>query len=130
VLSGVALMVAKYLIDSGVAATGVWWAPWWYLWPLWTVRMAQFDRAPGALFLMLGAVTLPFFWIGLSMSVRRAMDAGRSPLLGLGFAVPGVNSSSCWCRRWHPRRYDRLLSRCCQRHVDDVPVLRGVRSRP
>jgi uncharacterized membrane protein YhaH (DUF805 family) len=93
VLSGLALMAAKYLIDAIVAwlATGAWWAPWRYLCPLWSVRMAQFDRAPGLLYLALAALTLPFFWIGLSMSVRRAMDAGRSPVLGLGFAVPGLN---------------------------------------
>ena len=35
--------------------------------------------------------TLPFLWIGLSMSVRRAMDAGRSPWIGLLFVAPFVN---------------------------------------
>lgn len=36
-------------------------------------------------------LALPFLWIGLSMSVRRAVDAGLSPRLGFLFAVPGVN---------------------------------------
>jgi hypothetical protein len=35
--------------------------------------------------------TLPFFWIALSMSVRRAHDAGFSPWLGLLVLVPGLN---------------------------------------
>jgi uncharacterized membrane protein YhaH (DUF805 family) len=92
-VSGLTLMIAKYLIDAliALAVTGAWWAPWRYLWPLWTVRMAQFQHAPSAFFLILAVMTLPFFWIGLSMSVRRAIDAGRSPFIGLGFAVPGLN---------------------------------------
>lgn len=35
--------------------------------------------------------TLPFLWIGLSMSVRRAFDAGLSPWIGLVILVPFVN---------------------------------------
>jgi hypothetical protein len=46
--------------------------------PLWAMRM-----------LMLWA--LPFAWIGLSMSVRRAIDAGLSPWVGLLFCVPLLN---------------------------------------
>jgi hypothetical protein len=93
VVSGVVLMIVKYLLDATVAWTvvGAWWAPWRYLWPLWSIRMAQFQAAPGALFLYLGLMTLPFFWIGVSMSVRRATDAGLPPLVGLAFAIPGVN---------------------------------------
>jgi len=92
-LSGVVLMLAKYLLDALVAwaVTGQWWSPWRYLWPIWSVRMAQFLVAPGALFVWLGLMTLPFFWIGISMSVRRAADAGLPPFLGLAFAIPGVN---------------------------------------
>jgi hypothetical protein len=93
VISGVLLMLAKYSLDAIVAwaVTGEWWSPWRYLSPVWSVRMAQFPLAPSALLLSLGLMTLPFFWIGVSMSVRRAADAGLSPLLGLAFAIPGVN---------------------------------------
>ena len=93
VVTGVVLMLAKYLLDATIAwlFTGHWWAPWRYLWPLWSIRMAQFEGAPSALYLCLGLMTLPFFWIGVSMSVRRAADAGLPALAGLGFAVPGVN---------------------------------------
>jgi len=34
---------------------------------------------------------LPFAWIGLSMSARRAIDAGLSPWVGLLFCVPLLN---------------------------------------
>jgi Polyketide cyclase / dehydrase and lipid transport len=93
VTSGVLLMLAKYSLDVSVAwaITGEWWSPWRYLSPVWSVRMAQFPQAPSALLLGLGLMTLPFFWIGVSMSVRRAADAGLPPLVGLAFAIPGVN---------------------------------------
>ena len=93
IVCGVVLMLVKYLLDATVAWTfaGAWWSPLRYLWPLWSVRMAQFQAAPSALFLCLGLMMLPFFWIGISMSVRRAADAGLAAFLGLGFAVPGVN---------------------------------------
>jgi uncharacterized membrane protein YhaH (DUF805 family) len=35
--------------------------------------------------------TLPFLWIGVSLTIRRAADAGWSPWLGLLFFVPWVN---------------------------------------
>jgi hypothetical protein len=93
VLTGVLLMLVKYFLDGTIAwaFTGQWWAPWRYLWPLWSIRMAQFAGAPATLYLCLGLMTLPFFWIGVSMSVRRAANAGLPALVGLGFAAPGVN---------------------------------------
>src|SRR4029453_11722348 len=81
VISGVLLMVAKYTLDATVAwaITGEWWSPWRYLSPVWSVRMAQFPHASSALLLGLGLMTLPFFWIGVSMSVRRAAHRRRAP---------------------------------------------------
>lgn len=35
--------------------------------------------------------TLPFLWIGVSMTLRRAEDAGRSPFLALLYFLPVVN---------------------------------------
>ncbi len=35
--------------------------------------------------------TLPFLWIGLTYSVRRAKDAGMNPWFGLGFLIPFWN---------------------------------------
>ena len=43
------------------------------------------------LFMAMAVWSLPFLWIGFAMSMRRALDAGRSPWLALLFFIPGVN---------------------------------------
>ena len=90
---GIALMAAKYLIDGTLvlAFTGSWWPPLQYLSPVFEMRTRGLHRLDAVEVLALGAVTLPFFWIGVSMSVRRAADAGLPPVLGLGFAIPFIN---------------------------------------
>lgn len=130
IVSGVALMLAKYLLDATVAwtVTGAWWAPWRYLWPLWAVRMAQFQSAPSALYVFLGVMTLPFFWIGLSMSVRRAADCGLSPFVGLGFAVPGLNFFVMLALALAPSISPSTWSEAAAPSGDDVPILRSALS--
>jgi len=39
--------------------------------------------------------TLPFLWIGVSMTVRRAVDAGGSPWLGILSSFPISTTRSC-----------------------------------
>lgn len=85
---GLMLMALKVGVDLIVLylATGRAWSPWEYVSlagladevPMWAARV-----------LMLWA--LPFAWIGLAMSVRRAIDAGLSPWIGLLFCLPVVN---------------------------------------
>jgi uncharacterized membrane protein YhaH (DUF805 family) len=41
--------------------------------------------------LILVAWAIPFLWIGVSMTMRRAVDAGGTPWLGILFLVPWVN---------------------------------------
>ncbi len=53
------------------------------------VRLA--DPAPLWALQALMLWALPFAWIGLSMSTRRAIDAGLSPWVGLLFCVPLLN---------------------------------------
>ena len=86
-------MAAKYLIDGALvlAFTGSWWPPLQYLSPLYEMRTRGLHDLDTGEVLALGAVTLPFFWIGVSMSVRRAADAGLPPVVGLGFAIPVLN---------------------------------------
>jgi hypothetical protein len=52
-------------------------------------------RAPGlalgARLLLVGVIDLPFLWIGLTLSCRRAADAGLHPLVGILFLVPLLN---------------------------------------
>ena len=92
-LHGAALMVVKYLIDSTLiqAFAHVLWTPLDYLNPVWSLRTDVANQGPSWLVPALVLVTLPFLWIGVGMSARRAADAGRSPWLALLFFVPGLN---------------------------------------
>ena len=49
------------------------------------------DDAPTLLYALVIAWALPFLWIGVSMSARRASDAGLSLWWALGFMVPVIN---------------------------------------
>lgn len=90
---GAGLMVVKYLVDATVtwSFTGHWWTPLDYTNPIWTARSQALGGVPPAVMLGLAVWTLPFLWIGLSMSLRRAVDAGKSPWVSLLFFVPLVN---------------------------------------
>lgn len=92
ILSGVGLMALKYLVDATVVwqFTGRWWSPLDYVSPLWSVRSIALQGVPPSVLLGLSLWTLPFVWIGVSMSLRRSADAGRSPWLALLFFVPFV----------------------------------------
>ena len=92
-LVGFSLMLLKYGVDAGVVYffTGHFLAPWDYLNPLITLRQHALNPAPDLVLLMMAVWTLPFFWLGVSMSVRRAVDAGYPPWLGLLFFVPLLN---------------------------------------
>jgi hypothetical protein len=90
---GLTLTALKYGLDTAL----IWFAsaqvlpPLDYLNPALTPRsqLLQGD-AEWALPLLI-ALSLPFLWVGLSMSLRRAVDAGVSPLLALLFLIPGFN---------------------------------------
>jgi hypothetical protein len=91
--AGIALMILKYGIDAGLiyATTGILLSPLLYLLPIATLRADVLGQAPGWLVFLLIALTLPFAWIGASMSVRRAKDAGLTSAVGLLFFAPFVN---------------------------------------
>jgi uncharacterized membrane protein YhaH (DUF805 family) len=92
-LNGAGLMLFKYLADVAVVAafTGRLFTPRDYLNPLWTMRERAFHGVPAWVLLALSLWTLPFLWIGVSMTARRAMDAGHSAWIALLFFVPVVN---------------------------------------
>ena len=92
-VTGLGLMAVKYLSDSAVvwAYTGRVWSPLDYANPVWFVRERALHGVPPAVLLALAVWALPFIWIGVGMSVRRAADAGRSPWLALLFFIPFVN---------------------------------------
>jgi len=90
---GVGLTAFKYAIDALLIwrFAGVLWTPFDYLNPLWSTRQQLLQSGPLWLLPALVAIALPFLWIGVSMSMRRAANAGRSPWLALLFFVPVVN---------------------------------------
>jgi len=92
IATGFALGILKYLVDAGVLYldTGVWASPLLYLLPIAQLRFSGADPSDLVLIGLL-LWTLPFAWIGGSMSVRRAQDAGIPAPLGLLFYVPIVN---------------------------------------
>lgn len=91
-LSGIVLMALKYGVDAAVVhlVTGHFWSPLAYLHPVLVTRQQGLNLSSG-LQIALGIWTLPFLWIGVTMTVRRAVDAGHSAWLGLLFLVPVVN---------------------------------------
>src|SRR5256712_10644204 len=93
VLNGAGLMACKYLMDAAVvgAFTGRLFTPLDYLNPVWTMREQALRGVPAWAVLTLALWTLPFLWVGVGMSMRRALDAGRSAWLALLFFVPVVN---------------------------------------
>ena len=85
-------MAAKFSVDALIIglATGTLISPLVYLTPLATLRLEVLANAPDWVALVLVLTTLPFAWVGGTMSVRRARDAGLHPALGLLFFVPMV----------------------------------------
>ncbi len=92
-LHGAGLMLGKYLVDAALVygLTGTRWTPLEYLHPAMTVRSQALAGAPDWLGPALILLALPFLWIGISMSLRRCLDAGLRPALALVFFVPVAN---------------------------------------
>jgi hypothetical protein len=92
-VSGVGLMLLKYAVDAAV----VWlvadqvWSPVDYLLPSYSLRASKLQHFPAWLLVGMSLWTLPFLWIGCSMTLRRAVNAGLSPWLSLLFFVPLAN---------------------------------------
>lgn len=91
--TGVGLMLFKYAVDAAAVwlATGTLWTPLDYLLPVWSLRAQRLGTQHLWLQWLLVAWALPFLWIGVSMTMRRAVDAGRTPWLSLVFFLPVVN---------------------------------------
>lgn len=108
--TGVGLMAAKYALDAGLvyAGTGQLYGPHQFVNPILTERMNALSPAPQWVLVGLVLIALPFAWIGLSMSLRRALDAGVSPWLGLLFLVPILNYALMLLLAVVPSRRDDL----------------------
>ncbi len=90
---GFGLMALKYALDAALIwwFTGRGWTPLDYLSPLWSTRQHVLQGAPAWLAPVLVVITLPFLWIGVTLTLRRAVNAGLSAWTCLLFFVPGVN---------------------------------------
>ncbi|MGH7536205.1 MAG: DUF805 domain-containing protein, partial [Gemmatimonadales bacterium] len=90
---GLALMALKYAGDAGLIwlGTGQWWTPLDYLHSAPFHVSATFAATPPFLLPALALWTLPFLWAGVTLTMRRALDAGWSAWLCVLFFVPFVN---------------------------------------
>lgn len=90
---GFALAAAKFVVDTSIVYgfTGRTWSPLGYVLPSAILRYEHMSSTPEAVHVLLAVAAMPFLWVGLSMSVRRAADAGVSPWLGVIFLVPIAN---------------------------------------
>ncbi|MDP6385392.1 MAG: hypothetical protein QGI93_04275 [Planctomycetota bacterium] len=91
--TGLGLAMVKYSVDAGscLLLTGTYWDPKTYLDPTFATRMQGIDHLPAGYLAFLVVWALPFLWIGVAMSARRARDAGLSQWMGLGFLLPFVS---------------------------------------
>jgi hypothetical protein len=85
-------MGLKYAVEAVVihAVTGRAFMPWQFLSPLMTTRTQLLGGETWLLWFLV-VWTLPFMWIGVVMTLRRAVDAGIWPVLALLYFVPVVN---------------------------------------
>ena len=90
---GAGLMAAKYVTDVALVwiAVGRLWSPVDYMRTISTLQSSTLAGAAPWLMPALAVWTLPFLWAGVTLTLRRAVDAGRSPWLALGFFVPYLN---------------------------------------
>jgi uncharacterized membrane protein YhaH (DUF805 family) len=92
-VTGVSLMLVKYALDATVVwlITRQFWSPLEYLVPSLNLRAPKGKLFPGWLIVAMVAWSVPFLSMGATMTLRRALDAGRSPWLVVLFFVPVVN---------------------------------------
>ncbi len=92
-VSGFGLMLLKYSVEAAAigASTGKAYTPLDFVNPQIDSRRALFQGGPEWLPWSMFVWTLPFLWISVTMSVRRAANAGNSPWLGMLVLIPGVN---------------------------------------
>src|SRR5262245_13538003 len=92
-VAGFVLMAVKYLVEVALiwSFTGKVLTPLDFVNPLVSAREAILSPAPPWVLWVLYVWTLPFLWAAVSMTIRRAADAGASPWLGFLVLVPLVN---------------------------------------
>jgi uncharacterized membrane protein YhaH (DUF805 family) len=92
-IAGVALFAVKYAVDWALSAAFAEHAigPLAYVNPVLDGRLDALGAYPQWLPFVMLIWALPFVWVGVSMSTRRAIDASAPPWLALLFFIPLVN---------------------------------------
>jgi uncharacterized membrane protein YhaH (DUF805 family) len=92
-LIGVSLMLLKYVVEWAAikAFTGLNYTPIDFFNPLLSARQMFLQGAPDWFGIAWVLWTLPFVAIAVTLSVRRATDAGMSPWWGMAILVPMLN---------------------------------------
>ncbi|MGH7629524.1 MAG: SRPBCC family protein [Gemmatimonadales bacterium] len=90
---GALLTLVKFAGDAALVwlGAGQLWTPADYLRSVPLLLATRLEGAPPWLMPALALWTLPFLWIGVTMTLRRALDAGLSAWTTLGFFVPYLN---------------------------------------
>ena len=92
-VSGLALMLGKYTVERSVLylVAGTTMSPWQFFSPVLAAREELVRGAPDWLPWAWFLWTLPFLWIAVTMTLRRAYSAGYSVWPGLLILIPAVN---------------------------------------
>ena len=108
-VSGVVLLVFKYALEAAIYAytTGGVLSVWSFAGPLVMKRADVFGEVGAWVVLLL---SVPFIWIGLTMSFRRASDAGMPAVIGMLFLLPTLNWLLMACLSCAPSRPSRAGS--------------------
>lgn len=107
---GASLMAIKYASDVALVwmGAGRWWSPMDYMRSISTLQTSTLSGAASWLMPALAVWTLPFLWAGITLTLRRAIDAGKSPWLALGFFVPYLNYLTIAALATLPSRAEQL----------------------
>ncbi len=91
-LAGTILTILKYAIDFAVAAHfGETWRVWNYFFPSVDVSLFELGNRQPKLYAILWAIAIPFFWVGIALTLRRLRDAGYRAGWIFLFFVPVAN---------------------------------------
>ena len=91
-VAGSVLLALKFVIDRSIAAHfGQSWHIWSYFFPPAGLSIFGLGASNPRLYLILWTVAIPFFWIGIALTLQRLRDAGMRLGLVFLFFVPIAN---------------------------------------
>jgi len=121
VVTGLVLMAVKYGVDANLVflTSGELMTPLRYVSPVFVHRQ-EAARDNVWVLVVMAIWAVPFLWIGLSMSLRRALDAGYRPTVALWFLVPYANLALIAWLSFAPTREQPPRTRAAAWELDDM----------